>query len=134
MWREFFTFGIVRNPWEVWVSWYYWNKEWNLRYPTFRTFMLDYKNWYEDANFGYTEPAGAICDASGCPIVSFVGRYENLQQDFDHICDTVGVARQLLPNAGKTHHRNYRVYYDDDTREIVSKMSQMTIRSFHYEF
>ena len=75
-----------------------------------------------------------ITDRKKNNIADFVGRFENLQQDFDFICDRIQIPRQKLPHKNKTQHRHYTQYYNEERKEIVRNVFSEDIALFNYEF
>lgn len=141
-WKNYYKFAFVRNPWSRLVS------KWNYRVrsasesgsESFRQNSIkfveknktfgEYIRNIKSPNLCYSW----IYDRSGNQLVDFVGKFENLQEDFNQICCEIGIPKQQLPHANKTKHTHYTEYYDDETIEIVAKKFSKDIEYFNYEF
>ena len=130
--KNFFKFTFVRNPWCRMASFYIFQKNSNfLALPSlsatasFKDLLLASEDYIELTQYDYV---------NGFDDNSFIGRFESLQQDFDIICDKIGISRQQLPHSNKTEHKYYAEYYDDEAREIVAEKYAKDIEYFGYEF
>lgn len=142
--KKYYKFAFVRNPWDRFLSTYIYFKGYGRdkrgdvtmgkivnRYSTFKTFTLNfhkidtsewiYPHWNEQLYW---------IDKR----LDFVGRFENLQQDMNTICDKIGIAQQQLPHNNKSNHKHYTEYYDDETKQIVAQKYAKDIEYFGYEF
>ena len=131
--NSYFKFGFVRNPWDRMVSAYAYTLNWYLKKdPSSPWCPTDFKSWIVnlDKNDKYRYPRQHKF-VEGC---DFVGRFENLQEDFNIICDKIGIPQQQLPHKNKSKHKHYTEYYDDETRELVAKQYAKDIEYFKYEF
>jgi chondroitin 4-sulfotransferase 11 len=146
--ETWFCFCFSRNPWDRVVSAYFFLKnhghpehpqdadDFNLYFGAFDTFRDTLLGWddkfYEQIHF--RPQYQWICDGDGKLIPDFIGKVENLQEDFNTVCDKIGIPRQQLPHANKTKHKHYTEYYDDETKQIVAEKYAKDIEYFGYEF
>jgi hypothetical protein len=154
---EYFSFSFVRNPWSLTVSMY--NYLWHSNYnfpkvsrsnPKYKfIFNLSFKDFILHQKFqsGTLKSGDIFSDKINTKnlfqldfvthnnkLVDFIGKFENLQQDFDTICEKIGIARQELPHENKTNRKHYTEYYDNETREIVAQKYAKDIEYFGYKF
>lgn len=74
-----------------------------------------------------------LTDRDGKLMVDFVGRFENLQEDFRHVCKTIGIECSL-PHVNRSQHVDYRTYYNDKTIQLVYEHFKEDIEMFGYAF
>jgi len=135
----YFKFMFIRNPWDRLVSRYEWQKfvmpesHINFKTITQRTFK-EFIKQRASAIFDKWCYCDLVCDKNGKRVVDFVGRFENLQKDFNIVCDKIGHPRQQLNNTNHLKRKNYTEYYDNETLEIVTQVFQRDIEYFGYKF
>jgi len=64
-------------------------------------------------------------------------RFENLQNDFDFVCDHLSIHRVLLPylkSAIRKKKIHYSKYYTDKSRDKVANSFIPIIQKFNYSF
>lgn len=68
-------------------------------------------------------------------IVNFVGRFENLHEDFNRVCDMIKVKRNKLKHVNDLSDRpHYSFYYNLDSRNYVAEIFKWYIEVFGYTF
>ena len=67
-------------------------------------------------------------------IVDFVGRFENLQEDFNEVCKHIGTGVWGLQHKMGTEHKPYATYYTNELIESVAQQYERDIELFGYEF
>ena len=132
IYNNYFKFGFVRNPWARAVSAYHYSINWYNWRPSKEPpkTLATFKTWLSSL-----KPLDKYCNqytfVEGC---DFIGKVENLQEDFNIICDKIGIPRQELPHKNKTKHKHYTEHYDEETRKIVAEKFAKDIEYFGYKF
>tara|TARA_B100000579_G_C22667132_1_gene773788 strand:+ start:209 stop:796 length:588 start_codon:yes stop_codon:yes gene_type:complete len=141
---SYFKFGFVRNPYSKFVSEYNYFKKLYKTHPdiiSFSSELCDFKtfarninkvDWPEHRYMQYK--FFTLKGKTPYQSMDFIGRMENLQQDFDIVCEKIGIPRQELPHANLTNSKHYTEYYDDETRELVAERYAKDIEYFGYKF
>ena len=136
--KKYFKFTFVRNPWDREVSSYVFFSRIGLTELTFKERLKERANRIGNY-FGHKDILRQtynhmITDTHGRYLPDFIGKFENLQSDFDTICDKIGKSRVKLPHYNKTKRLHYSNYYDDETREMVANAYATEIEHFGYKF
>ena len=137
--NDAFKFTIVRNPFDWVASWYFYRKtrpnENNTKSISFKEWLIDEdSSAYNIKGIGLTLSQYDIISCDANIKIDFIGKYENLQEDFDIICDKIGIPHQQLPHKNATKHKHYTEYYDDETKSIVAEKYAKDIEYFNYKF
>lgn len=154
IWNEYFTFAFIRNPWDRFVSAFLYNTRtaFSLRdrkqpVKGLRTSLLDFNYNFDDfidktdrgrivASFQFRPQTVWLWSQDNKPLnFNFIGRYEKLQEDFDYVCEQLGLEKtKLSVNNASPRKKHYTEYYNDKTREIIEDMYKTEIEYFNYKF
>lgn len=140
--NKFYKFAFVRNPWDWQVSYYHFilKETTHIRHDLVKSMagFEEYLEWVIGTKNPF--PKGAtklqkdiITDKEGNIIIDFVGRYETLEQDFNYVCKVLNL-NSSLPHLNKSNHRDYRSYYSERAKKLVSEHFQEDIQLFGYTF
>ena len=77
-------------------------------------------------------PEFGLFDA-GEQLVSTIGRYECIEEDFKRICDRIGIAGEL-PHLNASEHDHYSTYFKGQERKAVRQAHRWDIQRFGYTF
>jgi len=133
---EYFKFAFTRNPFDRALSKYFHH----FYRPTVGTIAekkaskLNFNEWVLQGGLGMFRQQFDYIYMNGNLGIDFIGRFENLQQDFNIVCDKIGIPHSQLPHVNKSKHKHYTEYYDDETREIVEQKYAKDIEYFGYKF
>ena len=147
LFASYFKFTVVRNPWERLVSTSAWSgRKWStgqmLERQEFDAFVRRTHAALTGAHdlsragpaYSHVVPqVSYIFDEAGQSLVDFIGRTETLERDWQVIRARLGVEADL-PTRMKSVHRQYREYYDAETRDMVADIYARDIEAFGYHF
>lgn len=135
VWDGYYKFCFDRNPWDKFLSFYYWYFRKHETPPmSFEDFVLQ-RRLVNDR----------VCPSDwrryalgGKVVAQFIGRYENLTDDFQKVCDHLGIEARLekreKTDTRPADTRNYREHYTDRMRDRVAYLFRREIDLLGYEF
>lgn len=137
--ESFFKFTFVRNPWDRAFSMYKHimreeHKQRRYRFDklkdtSFKGFMDVYigKKDIQPQTYWLKDFKGEIP-------MDFIGRFENLHEDFAQACSMMGVPTPELPHIYQSKKEDYRSHYDTELVDAVAKCYAEEIALFNYRF
>ena len=150
--RDHFKFAFVRNPWDRLVSCYS-NKFADQKkgldgprsreerfYPEmpFAEFVeAVHATPDEGANPHFRSQHTVICAPDERVMADFVGRFEDLREDFARVAERIGVPALALPHRQRSVGRgsaDYRNHYDERLKRLVAERYEKDIDTFEYAF
>jgi hypothetical protein len=165
VWQSYFKFTFERNPWDKIFSLYcmqmdpdHWLRDeggdWtrvrsDLRRRIYGHRTPSFRKWLLRKNRGLfhsplPEYLGHLYFIEGPLAVDFIGRFEELHQDFAKITDRLGLDIRLGTSDRAVRRKtdpdfdpatpSYRKHYDEELREVVRRRYQREIEHFGYEF
>lgn len=135
--NELFKFAFVRNPWDLEVSMYKylcWRKLHPLHHVVRAMSFEEYIYWKAQKGMGLQKRF--LADKNGEIILDFIGRFETLQKDYEKILELLKLPEVKLPIVNQNHQRqrDYRSYYNEETKNIISEHLKEDIELFGYSF
>jgi hypothetical protein len=149
-WNNYFKFSIVRNPFDRIVSSYNWIcrkikpskfrdrllfEDFVFRKGGFEKVLSQYLISEEHNRYHQIRPSVEYLYENDNLLVDHVGKFENLENEWNFICKKIGT-EIILPHMNK-HSRNnkhYQDYYNDETKAHISEVYRKDIETFGYEF
>lgn len=146
--KRYYKFTFVRNPWDRLVSTFFflknggltekdrvWAQEHIAQFDSFDAFV---KGWLTEENINnslhFQHQYCFLEDEKGIIAVDFIGRFENIEEDFKKITEELNIRRTLKKTNTSKRKEDYKAYYDEETKTIVNEVYRKDIQLFNYEF
>ena len=133
LFESYFKFAFVRNPWDRLISEY----EFIRRRPdhgrhskvikmSFEKYIV-YQSKRKDAH-----QIHMLADINGKVLMDFIGKFENLYEDWNRVTDKLGIENKQLSHRKKAGITDYDSYYTPETRALVGELWKRDIEAFGY--
>ncbi|WP_376877379.1 sulfotransferase family 2 domain-containing protein [Albirhodobacter sp. R86504] len=137
--ESFFTFTLVRNPWDRMVSYYHWLQAQSFDHPAVH--LAQASNFSGFLNAAHTissvqaAPYGSYLRMNGREHCSAFLRLEHLAEDLAPVEAHLGFALGQIARVNESARgRDWREYYTDADAALVRRICGHDIDRFGYEF
>ncbi len=144
LFEKLFKFVFVRNPWDLQVSSFHHIRRERPHLMSHVESFEEFIRWKLDPERPYQYHVDTsidlqsdyVIDLHGKVLVDFIGRYENLHDDFEEACRRIGIKAPELPHKrqAKDRGKDYRSYYTDELAALVGERFAPDIQLFGYTF
>lgn len=130
--NAYFKFAFVRNPWDWQVSLYHFTLQNPDHFQHEMVKNMSFEKYIEwRVNKAMCYQSVFTHDQDGKQLVNYIGKIENINNDFKHICNHLKIDCQL-PFANKSIHDDYMKYYDSNTYNMIAEAYKKEIKLFGY--
>lgn len=135
--RNYYKFTFVRNPWARAYSWYQNVMRDELHQ---KSYGLDGELSFDEflprfSGKGLLKPQTYwLKDFKGNISLNFIGRFENLHNDFRKACEEMNLPPIELTHQIKGSGEDYKQHYNSETIALVEEVYKEEIEMFGYTF
>lgn len=135
---SYFTFTLVRNPWDRVVSYYHWLQDQSFEHPAVR--LAQTHDFSGFINHPHTQLslksapfAFYMTDLRGRERCDAYIRLEHLQDDAQPLWEHLGF-RLEIEHVNRSTRVGYRRYYSDADAQLIGQICSQDIERFGYSF
>jgi len=149
---DYFKFAFVRNPWDLALSWYLAlnrNDKNSINAINFKIFLCDFvqnmnlkkspikfiRNYRYHRVIKRTQ-VSYISDRHGNIKIDYLARFEKFKDEFEYIMKTLDIAEYDFKsiNVANFNKLDYKNFYDEESKELISNHYKIDIDMLNYEF
>lgn len=135
---SYFKFAFVRNPWDWHVSQFHYHKQSKNAYFHRQLRSMNFEEYVEWA-VSHIEEANAdqsdfLTDAHGKILVDFIGKFENIENDFNEVRKKIGIQLNMKHKNPSSRKEKFQDYYSEKTKQLIAEAFAEDISRFNYAF
>lgn len=132
---DYHSIAVIRNPYDWYVSWFTYRQIDGAKISSKNMSFKEYLNKQP-----MKELLSWICDDNDNIIVNSIIKYEDgLEDQMKNIISKI-IPKNITSKMPKVNiskkrkHKDYRIYYNDETKKIVENLQSKTLQKFGYQF
>jgi len=137
--ESFFTFTLVRNPWDRFVSYYHWLREQGFEHTavrlskalTFKEFLAHPHTQASLEAAPYTRYMTDRYEQERCALYI---RLEHFEADAQPLFEHLGFSLEMPRVNASKRNADYRDYYDEEDAALMGDICRADIARFGYRF
>lgn len=133
---SYFKFAFVRNPFDRFVSYCAFMTRENGAFDrdpkeVMRRMLFELRPMHHVL---FQPQHGFVTDDGGHLLADYIGRVEEMQASYDHICQRIGIPSTELGQVNSSKRGRYRDYYDQQLIDGVAQLYATDLKLFGYGF
>ena len=132
---DYHSIAVIRNPYDWYVSWFTFRQRDGSEFSSKNMSFKKYLNKQP-----MKELLSLICDDNDNIIVNSIIKYEDgIEDQMKNIISKIfskNITSKIpkLNISEKRKKKDYKIYYNDETKKIVEKLQSKTLQKFGYQF
>lgn len=129
---NYLKFAVVRNPWDRMVSRFFYSKKVNIKFKNYD--FEEFLKYDLENNMSVIDQYKYCSDKKNNFCLDEIIKFENLNNDFNKISCLFFNKKDMLKHLNKSDHKQYREYYNNNTKDKIYHYCKKDIEFFEYEF
>ena len=137
--NDYYIFGFTRNPWDRILSWY------SLLHSNDQKSLTEERKRFEEfiefdtaldftTQFFHYNSLDYFLNKKDELIVDKILLYENLENEIGFLLNKFNLPLTSIPVVNETSKKNYKEYYTDKSRGLITQKCKKDIQFFNYIF
>jgi len=143
-WDSYYKFITIRNPWDLIVSFYHFGKpdvnnlsffddgKKGIKYNPEN--LISFDDHLKKLNLVWFTLDNFILDENNQSLVDYIIKVEDIDNGIKNVSTRLGLQITDIPKVNTTYHKNYRQYYNEETKNKIAKIFWYDIQVGGYEF